>query len=153
WSPPLGLDVVNVGVLSRLDGCNDLPDVDAVLDDRVAHVHVAQGNLVSERNVLGARQAGGAVLVENQSGQCLSGLDAFDDDDGNGILGVVQYAVNHRREFAADWGNVSSLRGAHVGVNDGSNPQVDAAQQEFLNDRRKCALCSSLMLASAARGR
>ena len=36
-----------------------------------------------------------AVLVEDQPGQRHAGLDALDDDDGNGVVRVVQHAMNH----------------------------------------------------------
>src|SRR6266516_3629701 len=86
--PALGLDVVNVGVLSGLDRRYDLADVHAIFDDRIADVHVLQRHLVPERDVLDARQANGAVFVVDQSGQGLPGLDAFDDDDRDRILRV-----------------------------------------------------------------
>src|SRR5689334_25114326 len=80
-SPALGLDVVNVGMLARLDRRDDLADVDAILDHRIAHVQVLEGNLVSERDVLRAAQIDRPVLVEDQSGQRLSGLDAFRSEE------------------------------------------------------------------------
>src|ERR1700674_2220654 len=93
--PALGLDVVNVGVLSGLDRRYDFADVHTIFDDRIADIHVLQRHLVPERDVLGARQANGAVFVENQSGQGLPGLDAFDDNDRDRILRIVQHAMNH----------------------------------------------------------
>src|SRR5216683_6704522 len=93
--PALGLDVVNVGVLSGLDWRHDFADVHAIFDDRIADVHVLQRHLVPKRDVLGARQADGAVFVEYQSGQGLSGLDAFDYDDRDRIPRIVQHAMNH----------------------------------------------------------
>src|SRR5690242_16821774 len=93
--PPLGLDVVDVGVLPGLDRSDHLADVDAVLDDGVAHAHVLQGDLVTERDILRARQADRAVLVQDETGQGLSRLDPFDHHDGHGIARVVQDTMDH----------------------------------------------------------
>jgi hypothetical protein len=50
---------------------------------------------VAERNVLRARQRNRAVFIEDQPGQRLAGFHAFDDDNGDRILGIVQHAVDH----------------------------------------------------------
>src|SRR6185503_2065439 len=49
--PALGLQVLRVDVVAGLDRRHDLADVAPVLDDRVADLEVAQGDLVTERNV------------------------------------------------------------------------------------------------------
>jgi hypothetical protein len=36
-----------------------------------------------------------AVFVEAEARQRCPGLDAFDDDDGDAVVGVVQYAMDH----------------------------------------------------------
>src|SRR5882724_5721193 len=46
--PALGLDVVHMGVLPGLDGSDDLADVDAILDDGVADIHILESDLVSQ---------------------------------------------------------------------------------------------------------
>jgi hypothetical protein len=74
---------MDVRVLSGLDRCDDLADIDAILDHRIAYVHVLQGDLLSQRDVLRAAQIYRPVLVEDQPGQSLSSLDAFDDDNGD----------------------------------------------------------------------
>src|SRR4029079_18765170 len=94
-SPPLRLDVVNVRVLPLLYGRHDLPNVDTVLDHRVARLHVLQRDLVADRNVLHARQRDRAVFIQDQAGERGPRLDALDDDDGDRIFRIVQYAVNH----------------------------------------------------------
>src|SRR5438132_4226998 len=93
--PALGLDVVHMGVLPGLDGSDDLADVDAILDDGVADIHILESDLVSQRNVLNAGQGDRAILVEDQAGQRLSSLNALDNDDGDRILGIVKNTVNH----------------------------------------------------------
>src|ERR1700737_5361014 len=65
--PALGLDVVNVGVLSGLDRRYDFADVHTIFDDRIADIHVLQRHLVPERVVLGARQANGEAFAETTS--------------------------------------------------------------------------------------
>ena len=77
------------------DRLHDLADVDAVLDDGVADRHVLQRDLVADRDVLRALERDRPVLVQDESGQRRSGLDAFDDHDGDRIVGIVQYAMNH----------------------------------------------------------
>jgi GntR family transcriptional regulator len=94
-SPPLGLDVVDVGVLPLADRLHDLADVHAVLDDGIADGHVLKRNLVADRNVLAAFELDRAVLVEDETGETRTGPDAFDDDDGDRVVGIVQYAMDH----------------------------------------------------------
>src|SRR6266571_7704592 len=94
-SPAFGLDVMYMRMLPDLDRRDDFADVDAVLDDGVTHIHIFQCDLVAKRDVLGAGQRYGAVLVENQPGQGLPGLHALGDDDGDGIPGVMQNIMNH----------------------------------------------------------
>src|SRR5262245_58323908 len=94
-SPPLRLDVVHMRVLPCLDRRHDLADVHAVFDHGVAELQVLERDLVAERNILDASERDLAVLVEDQPGERLSGLNAFDDDHRDRILGVVQYAMNH----------------------------------------------------------
>ena len=79
------------------DRLHHLADVDAVLDHRVAHRHVLQRDLVADRNVLHALQRDRPVLVEDEPGERRAGLDAFDDDDRDRIVGIVQHAMNHGR--------------------------------------------------------
>src|SRR6184192_540706 len=67
--PALGLDVVHMGMLPGLDGSADLADVDAILDDGVADIHILESDLVSQRNVLNAGQGDHAIVVEDQAGQ------------------------------------------------------------------------------------
>ena len=99
---PLRLDVVDVRMLPLGDRLHHLADVDAVLDDRGAHRHVVQRDLVAKRNVLHARQRDRPVLVEDEAGQRSAGLDALDHHHGDRILGVVQYAMNHRQSSGED---------------------------------------------------
>src|SRR5689334_15023064 len=94
-SPPLRLNVVDMRVIALPDRLYDLPDVDAILDHGVANLHVLQRHLVADRDVLPAFELDRPVLVEDQSGQRRSGLDAFDDDDGDAVVRVMQYAVDH----------------------------------------------------------
>jgi len=54
-----------------------------------------QRHLVADRNVLPAFELDRPILVEDQSGQRRSGLDAFDDDDRDAVVRVMQYAVDH----------------------------------------------------------
>jgi len=84
-----------VGVLARLDRRDDLADVDAVLVDRVADGHVLQRDLVADRDVLRGLDADRLVLVHDPGLELRAGLDAFDDRHRDGVLGVVQYDVNH----------------------------------------------------------
>jgi hypothetical protein len=65
--PALGLDVVNVCVLASANRLHDAADVDAVFDDGIAHCHVAQRDLVAERDVLHARQRDRPVFVEDET--------------------------------------------------------------------------------------
>src|SRR3954454_12508000 len=67
-SPALGLDVVHVGMLARLDRRDDAAHVDAVLDDGLAHGHVLQRHLVADRDVLARTQLGEAVVVHHPAG-------------------------------------------------------------------------------------
>src|SRR5690348_11001799 len=98
--PALGLDVVDVGMLALPDRLHDLADVHAILDHRVPDGHVLQRHLVADRDVLAALELDSAVLVENESGQRRSRLDAFDDDDGDAVVRVMQYAVDHGSSWA-----------------------------------------------------
>ena len=82
-------------------GATTLPMSITVLDDRIADLHVLERDLVPERNVLRARQGDGAVFIEDQPGQRLAGLDAFDDDDGDRVL----------RDRAARSGSCGTLSG------------------------------------------
>src|ERR1700760_3303858 len=75
--PALRLDVVDMGMRARCHGCDDLADVDAILDHGIARSEVLQRDLVPERNVLDALQLDRAVLVEDETGQGLARLDAF----------------------------------------------------------------------------
>src|SRR6478609_7956357 len=95
WLPALGLDVVHVRVGAARDRLDHLADVHAVLDDGVAGREVAQRHLVPERDVLRAGQRERTVLVEDEAGESHAGLDPFDDDDGDGVLRVVQHAMDH----------------------------------------------------------
>src|SRR5437762_6033832 len=55
-SPPLRLDVVHVGMRALSYRLHNAPDIDAIFDDGIADSHVLQSDLVTERNVLYARQ-------------------------------------------------------------------------------------------------
>src|SRR4029079_9530009 len=116
-SPALGLDVVDVGMLARLDRGDDLADVDAILDHRIAHLQFLEGNLVSERDVLRAAQIDRPVLVEDQPGQRLSGLDAFDDDHGDRIVGVMQHTVDQCGISCFEWTRGDTGSSAAAGSN------------------------------------
>ena len=50
---------------------------------------------MAQRNVLDAGERHRPVFVEDKAGERLTGFDALDDDDRHGVLGVVQYAMNH----------------------------------------------------------
>src|SRR6185437_16235264 len=108
WLPPLRLDVVDVRVLALPDRLHDLADVHAVLDHRVADGHVLQRHLVADRNILPAFEFEGAVLIENEAGERRSCADAFDDDDGDRVFWIVQYAMDH----GGSWAVVAPAAGA-----------------------------------------
>ena len=76
---------------------HDTPDIDAIFDDGVADGHVLQRDLVTERNVLYAPQRDRAIFVEDEAGQRRAGGNAFDHYDGDGILGIVQHAMDQSR--------------------------------------------------------
>ena len=108
WSyalvPALRLDVVNMRMLSTEDRRDHLPDVDAILDHRVADRHVLQRDLVSQRYVLHALECQRSVFVEDQPGQLHAGRDALDDHDRDRIRGscstqwIMGFAPEMREE-------------------------------------------------------
>ena len=89
-------------MLALADRLHDLADVHAVLDDGIADGHVFQRHLVADRNVLAALEFDGAVFVENQAGEFRSGADTLNDDDGDAVVGVVQYAMDHGKFLAVE---------------------------------------------------
>src|SRR4051812_41898392 len=84
-SPALGLDVMNMEVLAAADRRDDAADVDAVLDHRVAGLVVAQGDLVTDRDVIPGDDRDVPVLLHDPAGQLLAGLDPLDDDDADAV--------------------------------------------------------------------
>ena len=86
-------------MLAGLDRRHHLAHVDAVLDDGVAHRHVAQRDLVADRDVLPGVDHHGLVLVHDPAVERHAGLHAFHDDHGHGVARVVQYEMNHCLSF------------------------------------------------------
>ena len=94
-SPALGLDVVHVRVLALADRRTTLP------------MSMPYLITVSPRPCPSARPCGRSgcpggtasvdrpVLVHDQAGQRRAGLHAFDHDDGDRVVGIVQYAMDH----------------------------------------------------------
>jgi asparaginyl-tRNA synthetase len=66
---------------------------------------------VSDRDILRRLERDRAVFVENQPGQRCAGLDAFDNDDGDRVVRVVQHTVDHSRNS----GEVTALTSAQTG--------------------------------------
>ena len=80
-------------VLTFADGLDDLADVFAVFDDGVADLHIDQGDFVADGDV-GERGDGEfAVVFCGYTEHVGAALQAFDDDDGDVVFGVVREHV------------------------------------------------------------
>ena len=71
--------------------------LELVLLGMLADGHVLQSDLVAERNVLHARQRDRSIFVEDEAGQRRAGGNAFDHYDRDGILGIMQHAMDQSR--------------------------------------------------------
>src|SRR5260221_3193560 len=99
WLPALGLDVVHVQVLALADRLHHFADVDAVLDHRVAHLVIAQRQLVAHRNVALRGDLEVLVVLHDPALERLAGLDAFHHDDADAVAFLVDNEMNHGALF------------------------------------------------------
>src|SRR5665647_618803 len=64
-SPAIGLEVLNMGMLTHSDIGNHLANIDAVLDDGIAFFHRLDGKFVPDRNVAGRLELDFLVLIHD----------------------------------------------------------------------------------------
>src|SRR5688572_16686183 len=93
--PPLGFEVLHVGVLAARDRRHDLADVDAVLDHGVARLVVLERDLVADRDIAFRRDLDFLVVFHDPAHQLLALLHAFDDDHPDAITFLVHDEMNH----------------------------------------------------------
>src|SRR5438309_2370260 len=82
-------------VLALGDGLHDAPDIDAVLDERVALAIVAKRELMADRDVVLRDDLDVLVLFHDPAIDVLAGLDPFDDDDADAVAFLVHDEMNH----------------------------------------------------------
>src|SRR6185503_15749973 len=93
---------MDVEMLALADRLNHLADVDAVLDDGVAGLVVAQRDLVPDRNVALRGDDDVLVVFHDPAGQGLPGFHAFDDDHADAVAFFVDNEMNHGALFYSD---------------------------------------------------
>jgi hypothetical protein len=94
--PALGFDVVDMGVVANGDGCNHFANVCAVFHDRVTDGHRFHGHFVSDGDSRIGLDRDGAVVVQDEGIQALTGFDAFNDDNSDAVFFFMQYAMDHK---------------------------------------------------------
>jgi hypothetical protein len=89
-------EIVDMDVLPGPHVGNEPADILAVFDRRIAGLQVFQGHLVTDRDVIGADQAEGRIVVGDDAEHVRSGLQAFDDNNADIVLVIMDEQLGDR---------------------------------------------------------
>ena len=87
---------MHVQVLAPGDRLHTPADIDAVLDDGIAHLVVLERNLVADRDIALRRHGDVFIVFHDPAGERLPGLHAFDHDDTHAIAFFMHHEMDHR---------------------------------------------------------
>src|SRR5512139_320882 len=95
--PALGLEVVDVQVLAGANVLDGLPDIHAVLDDRVAGLDALDRQLVADRDVRLRVELDHLVLVHDPAVEAGAGLQALHHHNTHAVALVMDDEVDRHR--------------------------------------------------------
>ncbi len=106
--------IVDVDVLARLGAAGHAADVLAVLDDGIALFQILERDLVADRYVVLGGDMDRRVVLGDDAEHLGSGLEVFDDDDADVVLGAMDQELRNvglgHRPFLPRWRTVGYFR-------------------------------------------
>jgi hypothetical protein len=86
---------MHVQMFALADRLHHLANVDAVLDDGVARLVIAQRDLVADRDVALGADFDVLVVLHDPAVERLAGLHSLDDDDADTVAFFVHHEMDH----------------------------------------------------------